>query len=211
MPGIFKHQSVPWEELFAPDEMGDGPQAHNFTDNGVPMRFAHIQYGTKRADIGFTVRIDGADVDVTSLWAQAGSAVYVNPIAIPADLYVINEGSPPSVTATVSINLNRNGTVTFPSGGAPNANFILNPTSTIGDAYRVRFRLISKSAEGALSGTLDEFMQVSATRTISLSVSVSTAIFRTAWANVEIDVQRVSDGTIVHTYAVRMEAEAGIT
>lgn len=211
MPGRFLWQGTPWEDLFDADVIGDGPQAHSFTDEGVPMRFAHIQYGTKRPDIGFTVRIGGVDVDVTTLWAAKGTAVYINTAAIPADLIVVNEGASPPVTATVSISFNRNGTVTFTSGGAPTANFILSPNATSGDAYRVRFRLISKSTAGTLSGTLDTFQQVNASRALSLSVTVPNAVFVTAWANIEIDVQRVSDGATVHTYVVRMEAGAGIT
>ncbi|MFD0726967.1 hypothetical protein [Lysobacter brunescens] len=211
MPGRILWQGQPWEDLFDADVIGDGPQAHSFTDDGVPMKFAHIQHGTKRPDIGFTVRIGGVDVDVTTLWAQKGSAVYINTAAVPADLIVVNEGSTPPVTATVSMAFNRNGTVTFVNGGAATANFILNPTSTSGDAYRVRFRLISKSTAGTLSGTLDTWLQISESRSIALSVTVPNAVFVTAWANLQIDIQRISDGATVHTYAVRMEAGAGIT
>lgn len=63
---------VAFEDLFAPDIVGDGPTAAGYRSGGGLLRFAAIKYGTKRADVGY--RVNG--VDVSNLWAAKGTASY---------------------------------------------------------------------------------------------------------------------------------------
>lgn len=211
MTGRFQAQGIPWEDLFDADIIGDGPQAHAFTDNGTPMRFAHIQYGSKRADIGFTVRIDGVVVDVSNLWAAKGTAMYVNTAAIPGTVLHLAEGGPAAVTATASIAFARNGLATFNPVDYLPAQFLLPASATVGDAYLIRFRLIAKSSQGTVSGTLNTFMTLDDVRQIALSYTRNSVGSLRTWAEIEIDIRRASDNADLHTYAVRLEAEAGIS
>ncbi len=211
MNGPFFKQAVPWHDLFEPDTVGDGPQALAYTDDGVPMRFAHVQYGTRRPDIGFTVRIAGVSVDVAALWAAKGTAVYVNTNAIPANVRREAEGSPPSVTAVASITFLRNGFVEFLPEDYPPAAYVLNGSATVGDQYRIRFRLLDRSTLGVLSGTFDQYLTIDQPRQLMMTYVRTTSGSFTAWAEVAIDLQRVSDGALLHTYTARIEASAAIT
>lgn len=211
MSGRFFKLVTAWEDLFDADIIGDGTPAHSFTDEGVPMRFAHVQYGQKRADIGFTVRINGVDVDVASLWAAKGTAVYINASAVSGTILHVAVGNPPSVTATASITFGRNGVVDFaPSENEPE-NYILPPGPTVGDAYKLRFRLLNKSALGTLSATLNTFMVINQSLSVSLQYTRSQSGALRAWANLLVDIHRATDDAHLHTYTVRLEAEADIS
>ncbi len=72
MPTEFASDNVDFDDLFDPDIVGNGPQATWLENNGVPLRYAALSYGTKRADVGY----DDAGVDVSNLWAAKGTAVY---------------------------------------------------------------------------------------------------------------------------------------
>lgn len=76
MPTGYRFENVDFEDLFDPDVNGDGPSAPGYMVNGVPMRFAHVQYGSRRGDVGR--RIDGVG-DLASLWAAKGTAQYTLP------------------------------------------------------------------------------------------------------------------------------------
>jgi len=68
----FLSDGVDFDDLFDPDVVGDGPSATWLTSDGVALRYARLQYGQKRADVGF---YDNG-VDVSNLWAAKGTAVY---------------------------------------------------------------------------------------------------------------------------------------
>lgn len=72
----YNNRNIPLTELFDPDVMGDGPTAPNMQVAGVPLRFAHIKYGSKRANVGYTEK----NVDVSNKWAAKGTAHYALPI-----------------------------------------------------------------------------------------------------------------------------------
>lgn len=211
MTGRFAKLAVPFEDLFDPDIIGDGPQAWPFTDAGTPLRFAHVQYGQRRADVGFTVKIGGTDVDVATLWAAKGTAVYVNTAAIPGTVRHETDGSPPSITAVAGFAFNRNGTVTFQPEDYPPTNYVFNAAATVGDGYRVRFRLLSRSQQGTLAGTFDAYMTVDQTRQVTMTYVRTQAGQLTAWAEIAIDFMRISDGAVLHTFGVRIEASASIS
>ena len=66
--------NVPFEDLFDPDVTGDGPAAPGYRDSlGRPLRFAHIQYGSRGPDTGR--RAPGVG-DLAALWAAKGTARY---------------------------------------------------------------------------------------------------------------------------------------
>lgn len=63
-----------FDDLFDPDVIGDGPVASWLRRaDGTPLRYAHIRYGQKIADVGRR-REDG--LDVTNLWAGKGTTNY---------------------------------------------------------------------------------------------------------------------------------------
>ncbi|HEY4294502.1 hypothetical protein [Luteibacter sp.] len=72
----YYYAGVRFESLFAPDTVGDGPAPGGLLQGGVPIRFANIKYGSKRADINF----QNGGLDVTNYWASNGSASYSLPI-----------------------------------------------------------------------------------------------------------------------------------
>lgn len=66
---------IDFDALFEPDIMGNGPAADGYRSNGQPLRYAHVQYGARRGDVGYRVR----GQDVASLWAAKGTATYTMP------------------------------------------------------------------------------------------------------------------------------------
>lgn len=211
MSGRFLKQNTPWEELFDPDIIGDGPQASAFLDEGTPMQFAHVQYGQKRNDIGFTVRIAGVDVDVTSLWAAKGTARYVIASAVPSLIYALSEGSSAPVSSSASISFGRDGVVAFSPADYLPANFLLPSSPTVGDAYKVRFRLVAKSSVGTVTGVLNVFTVINQSLQVTLSHIRNQSGSTRAWADFMIDIHRASDDVHMYTYSVRLEAEASIS
>lgn len=97
----FRQLNVNFGDLFDADQNGDGPVA-NFLrgPNGQPLRYAHIQYGSKRADVGY--RQNGQDV--SNLWAAKGTAQYTLPF------------NGQGVSAHVAARTNQSGTISASAG-----------------------------------------------------------------------------------------------
>lgn len=93
----FTSDGVDFDDLFDPDVMGDGPAAVWLENNDVPLRYAALAYGTKRADVGY----DDNGVDVSNLWAAKGTAVH------------ITFNLPPIFINAVSNQLHQNGHASF--------------------------------------------------------------------------------------------------
>lgn len=74
-----KSKGIAFADLFDPDVMGDGPTAPGYMVNGVPLRFAALKYGTKRADVGYAEN----GIDVSNKWAAKGTAVYQTVNVLP--------------------------------------------------------------------------------------------------------------------------------
>jgi hypothetical protein len=154
MTDRFFKLTTPWRELFDTDIIGDGPQAHSFLDDGVPMRFAHIQYGQKRADIGFTVRINGVDVDVTSLWAAKDTASYIaDGAGIPELIEDIRQAPTAPVSALIHVSLRRDGQTVITPASAPviYARWTGALVENIGDRYEVEITVTSSNNKGLLT------------------------------------------------------------
>lgn len=75
MASGYRINGYDFDDLFDPDVMGDGPTANGYRRNGQPLRYAHIQYGQKRGDVGYR----SGGIDVSNLWAAKGTATYVLP------------------------------------------------------------------------------------------------------------------------------------
>ena len=79
MASNYKNSSgVDFDSLFDPDVQGDGPTAATFKlPNGSLLKYANIAYGSKGPDVGYKL---SNGVDVSNLWAAAGTAQYDLPI-----------------------------------------------------------------------------------------------------------------------------------
>lgn len=75
MASGYRHGGVDFDDLFDPDILGNGPAADGYRANGQPLRYAHVQYGQRRADVGY--RVGGQDV--ATMWATKGTATYTMP------------------------------------------------------------------------------------------------------------------------------------
>lgn len=166
----YASQFVTWDDLFDFDIIGDGPQAVGYASNSVPMKYAAIVYGTKRADIGYAIN----GVDVSNLWAAKGTAAYVNSDAgFPA--YIANEEYAPTgpLTATLTINLHPDGTTTTTLGDtAPDGQWAMVTGAGVGAGYEVSFEVIATNGNGSVSGTtLGSYVSLSSTRSLTITVT----------------------------------------
>jgi hypothetical protein len=109
MPTEFASDGVDFEDLFDPDIVGNGPQATWLENNGVPLRYAALSYGTKRADVGY----DDGGVDASNLWAQKGSAVYLPTIITASSL----SSTGLARSASIQIHIKTNGTIVVVANG----------------------------------------------------------------------------------------------
>ena len=202
----YNSQSVAWDDLFDFDIIGDGPQAVGYAANSVPMKYAALAYGTKRADIGYAIN----GVDVSNLWAMKGSATYVSSTAVPSSLTIYQNSTTGPVTATVAFAYGRNGTTSYFDSGS-GANVWNTPTgSTVGDAFDIRFTQVAGNTSGTLTATLNTWLQINATRSVTLAVTKTGAGSVTARRTIQVEIRRRSDGIVLATQTVYMEAEADI-
>lgn len=71
----YKTVNVDFDNLFDPDVVGDGPTAPGYKQNGTPLKYANIKYGTQGQNTGYKQN----NVDIATLWAKKGSAQYETP------------------------------------------------------------------------------------------------------------------------------------
>ncbi|RPE74628.1 hypothetical protein [Vulcaniibacterium tengchongense] len=169
----YRSGGVDFDDLFDPDVIGDGPAVPNLRSGGAPLRYAALKYGQKRADVGY--RQDG--VDVSSLWAAKGTAVYklsFDGISVSASNQAkTNSGG--TTTATALLWMHANGTWEArrsATGGGNNSNVVtasgtwIDPGAGAAE-YQVLFEQVSGTPVSGLG--LYDF---TASRAASLSVSV---------------------------------------
>lgn len=101
-----KSKGVNFSDLFDPDVVGDGPTAPGYMVNGVPLRFARIKYGTKRADIGYAEK----GVDLSNKWAAKGTASYNDALVIPFGIYSASSTDSHDAGASLTFTINPDGT-----------------------------------------------------------------------------------------------------
>lgn len=200
MASGYRRDGFDFDDLFDADVMGDGPTTPNARSGGAPLRYAHIQYGSKRADVGY--RQGG--VDVSNLWAAKGTASYVSDGGLPSELRrtVV---APPGQTAnaTVSFSFNRDGTVTWASVGSGSGTWArgTNP----GDNYDINYTLVSGNA---VTGVPTGWVQLNANRAASSSVSANNGASNSKNSVVNIQIRRRSDGAVLVNRNVSMAPNA---
>lgn len=211
----YRSGGVDFDDLFDPDVVGDGPSVPNARSGGVPLRYAALAYGTKRADVGY--RQGG--VDVSNLWAQRGSAVYSLPfnglnyrgaVAAPT-------GSTGIITASRSISIYADGTwgipgsgnlinggptsgTWVPAGQSPSdwdVQFVGNPDWTIGEEF------------GSSSNGAPNYVPASTPRTYTISGTVNSATAQNCSGLVRVVVNlrnRVTGQSIISTILLQISA-----
>lgn len=201
-----RHGGIDFEAMFDPDIKGDGPAAANYRSNGVPIKFAAIAYGSKGPDVG---RRQGG-VDLANLWAAAGTARYEQS-PLPATIRDEQTGSSSPVTATASFSFLRNGTATwFPTTDTGSGDWT-QTGPTAGDAYDIRFTQTAGNATGTLTATLNTWVQVNATQTVTLEYVKTTVGSLTAQRTILVEIRRRSDSVVVESKPVVLQAMAEIS
>jgi hypothetical protein len=211
MPTEFVSDGVDFDDLFDPDIMGNGPPATWLENNGVPLRYAALSYGTKRADVGY----DDAGVDVSNLWAAKGTAVYNIPGLHGKSLSAGDNAftNQPDVFAQVYFTLQSNGTWNVAGGNSRGAVAQADPTSgtwlpagaSVSD-FQVQFVVTSggtNSSGGAaqqqVTNGAPAYAALTTARGVTLTMpqmSASSSIERDGWANVTINLRRISSGSV---------------
>lgn len=206
---------VDFDELFDPDVMGDGPAAAGISSNGTPLRYAALQYGTKRADVGY--RVNGADV--SNLWAAKGTAAYtisgLNGKHLQAtEQAFTNQGN---VHAQVSLGIHADGTWSVNGGTsqgpfpqpAPTTGTWLPPGASVSD-FEVWFEAsVAGWGTAVFNNGAPGYVAVAGGRGCSLSLPAApagNAMEREATASVVIRLRRISTGVVTNT-SVTMRVE----
>ncbi len=206
-----KSKGVEFSELFDTDVMGDGPSAAGYQKAGVPYRFAHIQHGTKRADVGYSE--NGADM--SNKWAAKGTASYVAAtIGIPAVIEDIAQAITAPVTAAVTLSIRTEGVTRVIPSGSPfeDYNWATIPALGIGAGYEIEFTQLTSNGKGSLSGvTLGVFFPITTNRNLQLSSTKSSGSgMEEALRDIRARIKRTSTGAIVATRDFQMRALAQI-
>ncbi|QWP76081.1 hypothetical protein J5226_21185 [Lysobacter sp. K5869] len=182
---------VDFDDLFEPDVIGDGPTAGFLRRaDGTPLRYAHAQYGTIRADVG---RRTGG-VDVARLWAAKGTASYVSDGGWGGRLNASDVGKN-SAKATAAFSFRPDGTTFWSSetGGGSGTNIWTR--SKPGD-YDILFTLIQNGSSGYLNATLDQWLPLTQERFVSLTVSASGGRSASASRTLRGQIRRRQDGRV---------------
>jgi hypothetical protein len=150
----YNNRNIPLTDLFDPDVMGDGPTAPNLKVAGVPLRFAHIKYGSKRANVGYTEK----GVDVSNKWAAKGTARYALPIDGQTFTGFSSGNISSAMDASAKITIKANGTysvvcvgnnvVTTPASGT------WLPSGSVASGFQVQFVITQQSQSDSGPATI---------------------------------------------------------
>lgn len=190
---------VDFDDLFDPDVVGDGPVAAFLKRaDGTPLRYAHIQYGAQRADVN---RRSGG-VDVSKWWAAKGTAAYVGSGGVPGKVMGSDVGYP-SAKAVASVTYRNTGIVAWEGtahGGGSGTWARSNP----GD-YDILFtEQPGGTTAGYLAGTLNQWLALSSSWTVSTSASASNGRQQTVSKFVRVQIRRRADGRIWVDYVTQL-------
>lgn len=181
MPSGQRFQGVDFDDLFDPDITGDGPVANSYRrPGGAPLRYAHIQYGARRGDVG---RRQGGQ-DLAALWAAKGTASYSLPINgqwFNASNQARSNSTGPT-SATVTLILDSNGTYRVQSNAAGGGNASSGDVATgtwlasgaSAGEYEVQFE-VSGSGPASIGNSAPNYANCGTTRTVGATVSVPSA------------------------------------
>ncbi len=206
-----KSKDVEFTELFDPDVIGDGPSAAGYQKAGVPYRFAHIQYGAKGAEVGYSEN----GIDISNKWAAKGTAGYVSTtIGIPIVIEDIAQAIVAPVTAAVTLQIRPEGVTRVIPSGAPfeDYNWSTIIALGIGAGYEIEFTQLSSNGKGTLAGvTLGAFLPITTNRNLHLSSTKSSGSgMEEALRGIRARLKRTSTGLIVATRDFQMRALAQI-
>lgn len=176
-----RFQGVDFDDLFDQDIMGNGPSTPNLRGpGGVPLRYAHIQYGSKRADVGR--RQNGSDV--SNLWAAKGTAQYSLPFngqTFSSHNQALTNSSG-NALAAISLSINSDGTYQIrevAQGGGNNRNNIvasgtwLPAGASVGE-FEVQFETANVGA-ATISNAAPSYASCTTSRALQASISVVAA------------------------------------
>lgn len=201
-----KSQGTDFDELFDPDIVGDGPQAAGYNSNGVAIRYAHIQYGTKRADVGY--RVNG--LDVSNLWAAKGTASYsIN--GLQGRNFNVSQSaltSSGNVSSSLTVSLFSDGTWLVTGATSTGAKVLPSPVSGVwlptgGSAadYSVQFdAVVSGTGQQETVNGAPTYSALSSNRQFTLSLpplASTNTITRSGSAQLRIRIKRTSTGTVI--------------
>ncbi|UNP28097.1 hypothetical protein [Lysobacter gummosus] len=203
MATLIKHQGLLFEDLFDPDIMGDGPVAGRCFHNGQPLRFAHIQYGRKRADVNFRVN----NVDVSNLWAAKGTASYISRGGVPDHISDLQVVPPTGGSSSAFVSFRATGQVMWTTdAGAPGVGTWAPGTGSPGAAYDIKYQNLGVSSGGSLNGADNVWRQISSDQPCSLGIFASNGQSRSASASVNVQIRRRSDGAILLNFNLNFSA-----
>lgn len=181
MASGYRYQGVDFDDLFDPDITGDGPVAGTYRRaDGQPLRYAHVQYGSRRGDVG---RRQGGS-DLATLWAAKGTASYSLPIN--GQSYSAHNqahsNSSGSASATVTFILDASGiyrVLSSVTGGGQGSNTEVArgtwlPAGAGAGEYDVQFETGS-SGVASIGNGAPSYANCASTRSVSASVSVVAA------------------------------------
>lgn len=182
---------VDFDELFDLDVIGDGPTAGFLRRlDGKPLRYAHIQYGTQRADVNR--RTNG--VDWARMWAAKGTASYVSDGGWGGRL-MASDVRAGTARANASFAFQPDGATRWSSETGGGTGTGVWARSRPGD-YDILFTLIYADAGGYLNVTLDQWLPLTELRLVSLTVSASRGRQATASRTVRAQIRRRQDGRV---------------
>lgn len=195
MPSGYRSSGVDFDDLF--DPYVEGPMAQSsgrrIGNTDLSRRYAHIQYGSKRADVGH--RING--MDLSNLWAARSTASYRLPFH--GQSYTSGNGaksnSTGSVTAEVRISLLPDGNFTIHcnSYGGGNDSFDQVaagrwiPSGANPHEYEVQFTA-GDARPASFSTNASLFSPLADSRSATVSISVPAASLSSERATVEVSV-----------------------
>ncbi|MBD9478521.1 hypothetical protein [Pseudoxanthomonas sp. PXM02] len=204
---------VDFDDLFDPDVMGDGPSATFLKSGGVPLKYAALSYGTKRADVGYR---DSADVDVSNLWAAKGTALYSLPIN--GQRYRVSNIVPPGQQGSAACRFRLTDTGEYrvirtrTHGAAlPDIVGTFVPAGSVAADFRVRYTLTHTggSVVGQAANTAPVFSAIGATTDVTVSVGPSgpSSGTRNSFDTILIEIQRIATGALVSSTTIYFETE----
>lgn len=176
-----RFQGVDFDDLFDQDVMGNGPSASAYRrPDGQPLRYAHVQYGARRGDVG---RRQGGQ-DLAALWSAKGTATYT--LSINGQSFGAHNqaktNSSGSTNATVTFILDANGSFRVMSnitGGGNVASEVLAsgswlPAGAAASEYDVQFET-SAAGEASVGNGAPSYANCGTTRTVQATMSVTSA------------------------------------
>lgn len=186
-----RNGQVDFDDLFDPDIIGDGPVANGYAAKHVGLRYAHVRYGTRRADVGY--RIGGQDV--ASLWAAKGTATYTLPFHgkgfTSGNQAKSNSGG--TCSANVRLNLMPDGTYTITkasTGGGNDSSSTVDsgrwlPTGQSAAEYEI-YITADSIGRASFSTSATGFVSMASAQSATISISVQSASSDYAQAAVDI-------------------------